>query len=258
MRRRIVRVKKTDPLENYLKTPFEIKKINEGVYLSHQEDYYSPEELNSDPFYLVTQFFIHKKTSRNNEMKYCLKKNTNVFDKIFLLNEREYSNEEMGVDSEKITQVVTGERMSYKHAIEQIKNSGLKGYFVVSNSDIFFDETLENLRRSSISKRKTVKCLLRYEFMREDKIFLKKMTCSQDSWIFHSNFLPEGDLKKTDILLGKPGCDNAIAYIFSKMGFVIQNDPSMIKSYHYHIGSQRDYDNFRDKIPTPYLDIVPT
>ena len=60
-----------------------------------------------DNIYLFSQFFVHKDEKRNEEIKFCLKKNVeNKFIyKIILLNEKIYSEEELGVSSEKILQI---------------------------------------------------------------------------------------------------------------------------------------------------------
>ena len=55
--------------------------------------------INSDKINLVYQFFIHKNEERNKELRYCLKKNVDNqhIDKIYLLNERMYSEKELGI-----------------------------------------------------------------------------------------------------------------------------------------------------------------
>ena len=67
-----------------------------------------------DPIYLFYQFFVHPNEDRHNEIKYCLLKNVqNEFvDKIYLLNERIYSDKELGVSSDKIIQVVIHKRLT--------------------------------------------------------------------------------------------------------------------------------------------------
>ena len=81
------------------------------------------------------------------------------------------------------------------------------------------------------------------------------IACSQDSWIIHSNYL----FQKTDnfnIYLGKPGCDNAIAYYFRNSGFKIYNCPYFIKTFHLHETKTRDY-TVKDRINGNYLNVFP-
>ena len=64
----------------------------------------------------------------------------------------------------KITQINIGERLRFNMAFIKMKQLNLHGYLVVCNSDIFFDNTINNLRRSCLSIRKSIYCLLRYEY----------------------------------------------------------------------------------------------
>ena len=80
---------------------------------------------------------------------------------------------------------------------------------------------------------------------------------SQDTWIFHSKFLPsDKQIIRTNFLLGKAGCDNAIAYLFNDFGFIVFNEPYVIRTYHYHLSQIRNYTAI-DKINPPYLLIKP-
>ena len=80
---------------------------------------------------------------------------------------------------------------------------------------------------------------------------------SQDTWIFHSKFLPsDNQIIRTNFLLGKAGCDNAIAYLFNDFGFIVFNEPYVIRTYHYHLSQIRNYTAI-DKINPPYLLIKP-
>jgi hypothetical protein len=226
------------------------------------------ENQNNDDIFLITQFFIPKSDIRKNELVQCLKRNIelSVFKKIFLINEKIYTKEEMGLTDKEmnhINQIIfnNGVRMRYMHAFALAKQFKLKGYIVIANSDIFFDNTLQNnIRKTSLSKEKALYALLRFEFnekkLRDCKIFGPRND-SQDTWIFHSNFLPSDEqILSCNFLLGVPGCDNSIAYIFYKFGYKVYNEPCVIKTYHYHIDQTRSY-NSSQRIPTPYLLINP-
>ena len=226
------------------------------------------ENQNTDDIYLITQFFITKSQSRQNELIQTLKKNIelNVFKKIFLINEKIYTKDEMGLTEKEMThihQIIfnNGVRMKYMHAFAVVKKFNLNGYIVISNSDIFFDNSLQNnIRKTSLSKEKALYALLRFEFnekkLRDCKIFGPRPD-SQDTWIFHSKFLPtDGQILSCNFLLGVLGCDNSIAYLFHNFGYKIYNEPCVIKTYHYHMEQIRNYD-LSQKIPPPYLCITP-
>ena len=118
---------------------------------------------------LVTQFFVGRIQAAN-ELRAALKVNVaNPFiNKIVLLNERLYSDDELGVKSDKIQQVIVGNRLDYKTVFDNVESLGLKGYIVLSNLDIFFDKSIEKLKRSGIADEKAMFCLLRYEASQVD------------------------------------------------------------------------------------------
>ena len=58
--------------------------------------------------------------------------------------------------------------MKYSDAFDIIERNNLNGYIIISNSDIFFDNTLINLYKSSLSTNKNVYCQLRFEYSNKD------------------------------------------------------------------------------------------
>jgi hypothetical protein len=121
--------------------------------------------------------------------------------------------------------------------------------------------TILNIRKTSISQCKSLYALLRFEYKNENDLNTCKLLGprgdSQDTWIFHSKYLPtDTQIIRCNFVLGKPGCDNAIAYLFNNFGFKIFNEPYFVKIYHYHLSSFRTY-SAHDKIDPPYLLLNP-
>ena len=241
--------------------------------------------LNQDDIYLITQFFIPSNLERKKELIFCLKENINIniFKKIFLVNEREYTKEELELNDSEMTNIIQiiftnnqtqtqGQRMKYIHPFLLIELQKITGYIVISNSDIFFDNTLLNIRKTSLSIQKSMYALLRFEFefnnlnknlslSFEDKKTQAKLFCprpdSQDTWIFHTNFIPsKQEIIKCNFELGQPGCDNSIAYLFDSFGYQLYNEPFIIKTYHYHTTNIRNYTR-ENLIKPPYLLVKP-
>ena len=217
---------------------------------------------NIDIINIFYQFFINKDNERNNELRFCLKQNVlnKYITKIYLLNERIYTDTELGISSNKIIQINIKERIFFKNVFDFIQKFNIYGYNIIINSDIFFDNTISNLFKSDIHINKKMYALVRYEYdgydIKNSKI-LQINGDSQDTWILHSNFniLPE----QTEIFnfkFGVPGCDNKIVYLMTTLGYSILNDPLFIKSYHYHNTNIRNYNN-KDKVKSPYTLILP-
>ena len=209
-------------------------------------------EPTKDQIIAVSQFFVHPNSERQNEINWCLFANVinQEISRIILLNEREYTMEEMGLKqfSHKIEQVIIGKRLTYAETIKQVYALGLKGYIVLHNSDIFFDETLGHILVTDSSVKPTLYAQLRYEFhdFKNIKIFGPRSD-SQDAWIWHTNFndILLRNVKIFNFKLGQPGCDNALIYLFKIFGFRIVNDPQFIHIFHYHTTEIRNYSNFR-------------
>jgi hypothetical protein len=249
------------------------KEENNNIYsLSKSPIIFNKDKLhnkphNNDNIYLITQFFIHPNKERYEEIVYCLKENIklNKFKKIYLVNEKLYTKEELMLNNEEfknIKQIVyNGDRMTYKHAFNLVKEHNLKGYIIITNSDIFFDITLKNIHRTSLSQEKAFYTQLRFEFVGEKRLANCKIfgprPDSQDTWIYHTNFQPNKDLiNNCDFMLGKPGCDNSIIYHLCMSNYIIYNEPYNIKTYHYHKTQIRNY-NRSDLINPPYMRVMP-
>lgn len=221
----------------------------------------------NNEIHLFTQFFVHSNNSRNCEIIECLHNNFyNVaISKIYLLNERIYTSQEMGFIKEtditqKIIQINIHRRLRFQDIFEYTRIKMIKGYIVLVNSDIFFDDSIKNLRKSKLHEEKQMIALLRYEYIPRSQIKPKLFGPrfdSQDTWIFHSNTIIKANQEKVfNFEFGKPGCDNKIIYLLKILGYEIFNDPSFLKTFHNHSTQIRNYSNL-DVIKEPWGVIVP-
>ena len=210
--------------------------------------YLSPEleleknDVCNDKINLINQFYIDSNSKRQEEIKNCLKFNVSnkQIDNIFLLNEREYSTEELGIDSNKIKQIIINKRLQYCDVFDIMGQYEIEGYIIIANSDIFFDKSIMDVRKTYLSTKKQILTLLRYEYdgkssLKECHLFGPRSD-SQDTWIFHSNNNINKDKRKIfNIKLGLPSCDNKLIYLWNILGYQCYNCPELIKTYHYHI-----------------------
>lgn len=211
---------------------------------------------------LIYQYFIPKTEERVKEIKETLRRNVlnNHISKIYLLNERNYSDKELGIKSDKIIQIIIGKWITFKDVFTFVEKEHINGYIIMANSDIFFDNTVSNLHYTDLDSSQKIISLLRWEYrgeknLNECNIFGPRWD-SQDTWIFHNNF---NILKKYrhffDFPFGQPGCDNKIIYCLLMLGFALNNDPCMFKTYHYHMEIGRNYS--KQPLPSPYGFIIP-
>lgn len=188
------------------------------------------------PIFIYTQFIIHSINERYNEIKQVLKENIRCpyLEKIFLLNERSYTNEEYGITSterKKINEIIIHKRLHYKDFFENAKN--VCGYVILCNSDIYLDATVQNIYSTVLYNSRSCFSNLRIE---TTGVFVPRSD-SQDTWCFHTNNLPES-VDKYDFPVG---CDNQMAYMLSQDKFILYNEPFRIRSFRLHRNNTRDF-----------------
>jgi hypothetical protein len=218
-------------------------------------------EINNEPIYIVYQYFVPNSIRRGAEYKYCLTKNVQNKDieHIYLLNEKIYNEHELGIKSDKITQININRRISYHDIFDFVETQNLTGYIVFINADIYLESSIKILKNTNIHTDKALIALLRYDLINATtfKIFGPRSD-SQDTWIFHSNFNPSKNIRKIfNFNFGKPGCDNKLAYLFRILGYNVINCPDKIISIHVHNSEERNYTT-NDKINSPYYYIEPS
>jgi hypothetical protein len=125
---------------------------------------------------------------------------------------------------------------------------------ILSNSDIYFNETINLVREMGT---KDAYALTRSELEEgeivsfEDKHHYNaeaKAKHSQDVWVF--NGVPRGINGYFHI--GRPGCDNRIAWEINAAKYVLSNPSDRIQCIHKHEESKRKY-TMPDSVPPPYL-----
>lgn len=232
----------------------------------------------SNTITLLQQFHIPKNEERYQEIKTVLKKNieNKHINHIYLLNERKYTKEELGLTTipNHLHQVIIDTRLSFYITFKFAQRYCRNSWVVLSNNDIYFDNTVLQipimLKKQRHKDKSRFLTLLRYEVKdvatNEAVLYKKyrdgspKHNC-QDTWAFYTNELPFiTDKKLLNIQLGRPGCDNRIAYVLHKyFNYQLINVPSKIKSYHYHSSQYRTYSFVNDPnlVKGPYIYILP-
>ena len=219
--------------------------------------------VNQDPIHVFTQFFIHRDPHRQRELRFCLKQvalHPDVY-QLHLLGERIYTDDELGVQTDKIVQTNIGRRLRFQDVFEYIRREAIQGYYILINSDICFDpSTLVNLRTTDIHQKREMFALLRFEYNAKNpgqsRLFGPRAD-SQDTWIFHSNFpIPKEAERAFHFEFGKPGCDNKIVYLAQLLGYEVINDPMFIRTYHVHTDMARDY-TIKDQVRPPWGVVIP-
>ena len=210
--------------------------------------------------WLIQQYYIPSQGKRGKEIKKCLQTNLlNPFiDHVLLLNETDLSTHYLKFqNSEKIRQIVIGERLTYKRVIQEIYEDIPPGDLIIfANSDIYFDDSLKVLWELNMDNK--FLSLLRHE--EETKQLFGPRSDSQDAWIVSAEAVKRRTWKweELDFPFGKMGCDNALNLAMLKHKFLVVNPCVSIKAWHVHASGIRNYDK-HDVIDKPiFLYVDPT
>jgi hypothetical protein len=214
--------------------------------------------------YLFTTYYISSNKERQAELEYCLKKNleNRYITKIYLLNNEIFNLDFINDTEKKIVQVIINDSPNYKlkfsDAIHYINLNFYNEICILSNTDIYFDETIARINYENIKNK--MFALLRYDLdedYKTTKIFTEwgiPREDSQDSWAFVSPL--EINYNDINFEFGTLGCDSVFAAKVHDTGIKVLNPSLDIVSVHVHGSNFRTY-NVDNRIHGTYLMIEP-
>lgn len=189
----------------------------------------SQQENTSVGINLITCEFVPADESRRKEIEYCLKRNreSGYFKNVFTVNHKPTFAE-----------------------LFEITRANPDDINIIANTDIFFDHTIEEVKK--ISSREAW-CLTRWNYLGYNRAEFFNRHDSQDVWVFRGPVRKETDGAYG---MGVAGCDNRLAFELKKAGYIVRNPSLSIRCYHYHISEIR-YFSWNDRVPEPYLFLQP-
>ena len=209
---------------------------------------------------LITSYYKTQDAERQKEIDECLIINNKnpLIKNIYLLNDKEYTLDFLD-NKNKIRQfiIIKNKKLLFQDAIEFINSYCYKDLVILSNSDIYFDETLKHVKEEHIENK--VYSLLRYNIDNEGKRdifrhFDEPRSDSQDAWIFKSPL--NIDLNMLTFSFGTLGCDNMFASIIHDFGYTLENPSYTITINHLHNIEERNY-TCDDRVHGKYCLIQP-
>jgi hypothetical protein len=206
---------------------------------------------------LITQYFrvVNSKNivAKQNEIDYVLKTNCNnkYINKIFLLLEKDYEFLFLSeLEKNKIVKIIIGKRLTYQDAFNFYNNQLKNQIAILSNSDIYFDDSLEILNKINWNL-KLVIAPTRYEHYNNsyDNVIYgyeqelgkqcswvksyQESIYAQDVWIWCNEGININKQYNCEFNLGMLACDNHIAYIFHKNNYTMVASSKYICCNHY-------------------------
>ena len=204
-------------------------------------------------FDLITTYYKASEPEREIENLYCLSENVKnpLINNIYLFLQG-HDKPEI-INNDKIKYINHHKRplfIELFHFANSLQSDTLK---IVSNSDIYFDSSLELVPRAL--KKWDVLALTRYDLNDKGEYNFFRNFKSQDCWIFNKKI-------KSGIgnyFIGQYGCDNRLIYEFVQNNYKIANPSFSIYSYHVHLSNLRSYfqdPNYKYVLP-PYGYLLP-
>ena len=215
---------------------------------------------------LITSYYLSNNIERQNEINQCLINNANnkFIKAIILLNDKIYDINFITRNKKKIKKIIVNtkenqkkNRLYFNNAIEYINNNYYGDIIILSNSDIYFDNTLSHVPEDDMENK--IYCLLRYD-QKEDgtkdifRHFDEPRSDSQDSWIFKAPL--NIDLQQINFSFGTLGCDNIFANVLFNHDYILSNPSYDIITTHLHNCPERNY-NEDERIHGNYCLIRP-
>lgn len=189
-------------------------------------------------FNLITTFFYPKMEERLKEFEYCFNinvKNEHISNITVFAELREGENIPYFIKHEKIKVIDFPRRPMYSDFFLYAReNMPLNEIVIISNTDIYFDSTLDSIRHVDLSN--TLVCLTRRNVEADGSFTLQGCGDSHDVWIFKNPI----DFNETDIYIGISGCDSWLARKAIDHGLKVINPCLELFANHVHFCEERN------------------
>ena len=209
---------------------------------------------------LLTNHWDHKSPERQKEIDHCINQNINnpYIDRVVILGQSSKPSRltigpkvqdelatyltKFGVDIRKSDKIIWEDikcdneynRPTFRTFFDVANKycSSSSDYCIITNSDIYFDGTINLLRDFSLGDSICI-ALSRYA-IKDGSARLVVSGGSQDSWIFQGRIRPIN----ADFPAGINGCDTHLNWLLACADYRLTNPCLSIKSYHVHANSE--------------------
>ncbi|MFA6263853.1 MAG: hypothetical protein WCW33_05650 [Candidatus Babeliales bacterium] len=210
----------------------------------HHLQGHGSDHVSSSKFTLLTTLYNEKNKYRATEFITCMEKNLQhpSIDTIHVLYDISKDDEQESailhyLKSRNIKISYITERAAFGYFFKIANSEYPHRRIIVSNADIFFNETLTLLEPCDLHNK--FLALTRWDVRNNGALIeFYPLGFSQDVWIFQTPLPPfENDAIKMGIL----GCDPAIAYQAQHSGLMLSNPSLSIQCCHLHRSQIRNY-----------------
>lgn len=203
---------------------------------------------------LIIEYYTPSNEDRNKEYLECIERNikSKVFDSITVFIE---SGSDLPDDIKSEVNAIYDVRKTFAELFDYCNTNFDGDTCVIANTDIIFNNTLDIAKQHKLKN--TLLCLTRWDILPngQERFFDNNHGAayfSQDSWIFKAPL----DVPEFDFYMGKPGCDNKIAFLANQKGILVRNPSRKIVTKHLHKSNFRTYTT-SDRVGGPYVGVEP-
>jgi hypothetical protein len=207
-------------------------------------------EVNEEGFILITSLYHETDQARAMEYIECLGRNVNhpLIKQIHVLYDKSSDNphKENPVLRYLKKQGITIKYVDKRPTFKELFNRANKLYpgmlVIVSNADIYFNETLYGVNKIDFSN--SILALTRWNRCKDGTLQLfvgdngKAVSTSQDTWFFRT---PLRKINCADLFLGTWHCDMHIVYRMLNVGYEVYNPCLTVQCCHVHNSGVRHY-----------------
>ena len=192
---------------------------------------------------LLVNLYPMDEGERLDELSTCLQKNISnpLISEIVVLDEGFPKSDLLSNPKVQIHPI--SNRPNFSDFYDHLSSDGVN---LISNNDIWFDESLKNVSWLALNPYDLI-CLTRRE--PNGTLYKSEKGDAQDSWLFLGKPNP---LKSCDFSMGIPGCENRLAFLFFMKRYRALNPSKIIRTHHEHQSGNRTYQS-ADRIQGPYL-----
>ena len=222
------------------------------------------ETTNKGNIHLIVQYYNDKNADRQEELDYCVQANLEnpYIIQLHNLTEENTVIPEWLANHPKYIECRVEKWLTYKMAFDYAQENLPGQNVALTNLDIFLSHTSKWEEIIPYLQNNIVLCLSRQEFdgvesVKKD-LKLQKLAFAncQDTWIWKSpkneTEAAEKDVPDCDFMIGRLGCDNAIADRLKRANYCPLNSPHQFATYHYDICRGKTYENqLRMQKPNP-------
>jgi hypothetical protein len=214
-------------------------------------------------FNLIISLYNEKNKQRAAEYKLCLEKNIdhpliNQIHIVYDTTKDDNVNELLRfLESKKVYIHLVSDRPSYGYCFQLANTLMPHSNVIVSNADIFFNDTLCELQFYDLSNK--FLAITRWNVCQDGKLRIfgsmySPRSDSQDVWIFRT---PLKQFENDGIKMGLLDCDGRIAFQAQKAGLHVINPCRTIQCCHVHLSGIRNWTDRVGKYPHHEAILIP-